>query len=70
MYPVCLLGMRCNARSYEKRKRLSGIIDQTDAERSRSRRAVRRLNAAFRLTLAVDLAGLLVFALLFAAVRL
>lgn len=70
LVPVCLLGMRCNARSYEKRKRLSGIIDQTDEERSRSRRAVRRLNASFRLELIIALAGLLVFALLYAAVRL
>ena len=68
LVPTCLLGMRRNRHDYESRKQASGIVDQTDHERQRSRRAVQRLNHSYLLYLAVTLGGLLIWSLFYLAV--
>ena len=65
----CLAGGRVNRREYLRRKADSGIVDATDEERARSARAVRRLNASYRLYLRAALIGLGVLALLFLLAR-
>ena len=66
----CFAGMRTNQRGYERRKAESGIVDETEEDRARSRRAVRRLNHTYLVYLRIGLIGLIVFIALFTAVRL
>lgn len=60
----CGLGCRANRRSYEKRKADSGIVDQNEEDRARSRRAVRRLNRDYLLYLRICGIGLAALGLL------
>ena len=66
----CLAGSRLNRVEYHRRKADSGIVDSTDDERARSRRAVKRLNASYRLYLRVAAIGLAAIMLLFLIARL
>jgi len=65
----CLAGSRVNRKEYYKRKADSGIVDSTDEEKARSRRAVNRLNASYILYLLVTLIGLAAILLLFLIAR-
>ena len=66
----CLAGSRVNRAAYYKRKADSGIVDSTDEERARSRRAVDRLNAAYILYLRVAVIGFAAILLLYLLARL
>lgn len=66
----CLAGSKLNRDEYYRRKTDSGIVDSTDEERARSRRAVNRLNASYALYLRVALIGLAAILLLFVIARL
>ena len=66
----CLAGSRLNRAQYDKRKADSGIVDSTDEERARSQRAVKRLNASYRLYLRVAVIGLAAICLLYLIARL
>jgi len=66
----CLSGSRVNRDEYYKRKADSGIVDLTDEERARSRRAVDRLNTSYMLYLRVAVIGFAVILLLYLLARL
>ena len=66
----CLAGSRLNRVQYARRKADSGIVDSTDEERARSKRAVNRLNASYTLYLRVASIGLAAVALLYLFARL
>lgn len=66
----CGVGAYFNRRSYERRKAESGIVDATDEERTRSKRAVRRLNATYIMYMRVAVVGLAVFTVLYLLTRL
>lgn len=66
----CLAGSRVNREEYYKRKADSGIVDSTDEEKARSRRAVDRLNASYILYLRIAVIGLAAVVLLFLIARL
>lgn len=66
----CFTGMRTNRRGYERRKAESGIVDETEEDRARSRRAVHRLNHTYLVYLRIGLIGMIVFIALFTTIRL
>lgn len=66
----CLAGSRVNRAAYYKRKADSGIVDSTDEEKARSRRAVDRLNAAYNLYMQVAVIGLTATLLMYLLARL
>ena len=66
----CLAGSRLNRIQYDKRKADSGIVDSTEEETARSKRAVNRLNASYNLYLRVAVIGFAVILLMYLLARL
>lgn len=63
---ICsLAGSMNNKRAYYRKKEESGIQDSTNEEKSRSARAVRRLNAQYKIYTIISLSGLLVLFLFY-----
>lgn len=68
LLPVCIAGCLSNARRFRDRQRESGTQDDTEEDRARSDRAIRRLNRSFLRYMAVSLTGLALWVLLSLAV--
>ncbi len=66
---VCILGMCFNRKRFYRQQAESEIFAQTEAERRRDRRAIRRLNRGYIGYICVSLLGILIWGILFLAVR-
>ena len=62
---ICILAIRKTAKDFYHRQKLSGISDETEADKARSKRAIRRLNRTYHLYIRVSLIGLLIWLLIF-----
>lgn len=69
LIPVCILGMRFNRKRFYQKQTESGIQSETDAERQRDRRAIRRLNRTYVGYIALSLAGILLWGIFFLIAR-
>lgn len=58
LIPLCLLAIRQSARRFWKQKEDSGIIEETEADRERNQRALKKMNRYFVKYLKIDLIGL------------
>lgn len=66
---VCLLGMCSNRKRFYQKQAESGIHSETEAERQRDLRAIRRLNRPYFIYLTVSLIGILFWGILFLFTR-
>lgn len=66
---VCILGMRFNRKRFYQKQTESGTQSETDAEHQRDRRAIRRLNRTYIGYIALSLAGIFLWGILFLIAR-
>lgn len=67
---TCAVGIRLNTAAFRKKQLESGVADQTEADRQRSAKAIRRLNATYRLYLKFCFVGLVLWLAFYLVVQL